>query len=507
MNEQMYVSVNDIEVKDELNNRANSDSSVIESIKKEGILVPLAVYPNSETKGKYILIAGHRRLLSAKKFNIDQIPVFVFPEEMADTVRALENIDRKQLHPLDEAEEINKLRFKGYTNEEISSMLGVSTDRIIKRARLNNLTDKAKGLLREGSISLPAAEQLAVIPSADQDKVTEHTYYLENGSAEDVIRRYKSILALSLDNMTKEFLEAEPSCLNCENNEVKELSLFPGCNGGCGNVKCFVKKLQSLAEKYNTTDFSAGYSISDSMIKLLAKHGIKCTVPQSNYYQLEYKKDKENTHAVVMLNGEVRWTSIQKKTPAKESPYYEKVKEADIRLKELEKETNGLYGKYLQEVAAAYMAKNHRGERFPVKDDLYIISKAFIFNNTDFVYHFFFPATNEDKSPTREDITGFIESLDNTKTVGLARVFAEIKATGLEYTYYSELSVPSYKGLLKGDTYISNETITMPEYADLEARMTLIASKAGKKIRANYAEAQQIVKDMQPIVKAIKEGA
>lgn len=507
MNEQMYVSVNDIEVKDEQKNRANSDNSVIESVKKEGILVPLAVYPNSENKGKYVLIAGHRRLLSAKTFGIDQIPVFVFPEEMADTVRALENIDRKQLNPLDEAEEINKLRFKGYTNEEISSMLGVSTDRIIKRARLNNLTDKGKELLREGSISLSAAEQLAVIPSSDQNKLMEYSYYLQNSSAEDIVRRYKSILTLSLDDMTKEFLESEPACFGCENNEVKELSLFPGCNGGCGNAKCFAKKLLDLAAKYNTTDFIQGYGPSDSMVKLLTKNGIKCTISQNNYYQLEHKKDKEHTHAVLTLTGEVRWMNIQKKTPAKENPYYEKVKEADKRLKELEKETNGLYGKYLQEIAAAYMAKNHRGERIPVKDDLYIISKAFLFNNTDYVCHFFFMVTDEDKRPTREDLNSFIESLDNIKTVGLARVFAEIKATGLEYTCYSELAVPSYKGLLKGNLYISNETITMPEYADLEARMTLVASKSGKKIRANYAEAQQIVKDMQPIVKAIKEGA
>ena len=51
-------------------NRDNSDKSIIESVGKEGVLVPLLVYSDPEETGKYVLVAGHRRLASAVHFNL-----------------------------------------------------------------------------------------------------------------------------------------------------------------------------------------------------------------------------------------------------------------------------------------------------------------------------------------------------------------------------------------------------------------------------------------------------
>ena len=62
-------------------NRDNSDKSIIESVGKEGVLVPLLVYSDPEETGKYVLVAGHRRLASAVHFNLKEVPVEVIPQD------------------------------------------------------------------------------------------------------------------------------------------------------------------------------------------------------------------------------------------------------------------------------------------------------------------------------------------------------------------------------------------------------------------------------------------
>ena len=90
----MRIATNLIRVLDG-QNRDNSDKSIIESVGKEGVLVPLLVHCDPETAGMYVLVAGHRRLASAIHFKLRDVPVELIPQEQAERARALENLDRK----------------------------------------------------------------------------------------------------------------------------------------------------------------------------------------------------------------------------------------------------------------------------------------------------------------------------------------------------------------------------------------------------------------------------
>ena len=120
----------DIIVRDDQNRAEEKGGDIIESVQKKGVLVPLIVYVDEV--GNNVLVAGHRRLKSALHFKIESVPVKIIDEKDCEEVRAIENMDRKALHPLDEAEQIRSLQRKGWTNTEISKVLGIPAVRVRK---------------------------------------------------------------------------------------------------------------------------------------------------------------------------------------------------------------------------------------------------------------------------------------------------------------------------------------------------------------------------------------
>lgn len=128
-----------------------------DSIKEKGVIQPLIV--KSGEGGKYELIAGERRLRASKLAGLDTVPVVVMDVEDDDTLLELaliENIQRTDLNPIEEAEAYRKLieRF-GYTQEETAQRVGKKRSTITNLLRLLKLPsslqeDVVQGLLSEG---------------------------------------------------------------------------------------------------------------------------------------------------------------------------------------------------------------------------------------------------------------------------------------------------------------------------------------------------------------------
>ena len=133
-------------------------AELCESIKTNGVIQPLIV-TNDKKEGNYSLIAGERRLRASKLAGLTEVPVVVIDIENEDSLLELaliENIQRTDLNPLEEAEAYQKLINKfGYTQEETAKRVGKKRTTITNSLRLLNLPDFIKediinGLLSEG---------------------------------------------------------------------------------------------------------------------------------------------------------------------------------------------------------------------------------------------------------------------------------------------------------------------------------------------------------------------
>jgi len=141
------------------------------SIKKQGVLQPVLVRPIAH--GTYELIAGERRWRAAQAVGLQEVPAIVkrLEDQEALEYSLIENIQRSDLNPLEEASAFRRLTEDfGYTQEQIAAGLGKDRTTISNSLRLLKLPEPAQNALRQGRISMGHARALlAVEGSAKQE--------------------------------------------------------------------------------------------------------------------------------------------------------------------------------------------------------------------------------------------------------------------------------------------------------------------------------------------------
>jgi ParB/RepB/Spo0J family partition protein len=121
------------------------------SIRAVGILQPLLVRPAAE---RFQLLVGRRRMLAAKLAGRSEVPARILvgvDDQLAEEITCIENLQRRNLHFLEEAEEVAKLLRGAVTKEALASRLGRSVSWTCRRARLATLSDRWKELIRDPS--------------------------------------------------------------------------------------------------------------------------------------------------------------------------------------------------------------------------------------------------------------------------------------------------------------------------------------------------------------------
>lgn len=147
-----------------------------EDVKQHGVLQAILVRASeSRTSANVMwhLIAGHRRLAAAKRAGQEEIPAVVstLGPEHDDELRLVENLHRRDLHPLDEALGFERLLVKGVKDAAgIAQRVGRSTRYVYDRLRLINLNGNCVDLFRAGRIELGHAIILARLSPADQER-------------------------------------------------------------------------------------------------------------------------------------------------------------------------------------------------------------------------------------------------------------------------------------------------------------------------------------------------
>lgn len=141
------------------------------SIKAQGILQPLIVRPLSEKSDHYEIIAGERRFRAAKLAGLQEVPVIIrhIPDEAAIAIALIENIQRENLNPIEEAVALEQLihEFK-MTHQEVAEAVGKSRTNVTNLLRLLTLPSSIKTLLEQGLIEMGHARTLITLPESLQ---------------------------------------------------------------------------------------------------------------------------------------------------------------------------------------------------------------------------------------------------------------------------------------------------------------------------------------------------
>ncbi len=139
-----------------------------ESIKSQGVMQPILVRP---VDGGYEIIAGERRFRAARLAGLDAVPVLVKPvaDEAAAVMALIENIQREDLNPLEEAQGLQRLvsEFQ-LTHEQAAQAVGRSRSAASNLLRLLNLADPVQQMLLAGDIDMGHARALLSLPAAEQ---------------------------------------------------------------------------------------------------------------------------------------------------------------------------------------------------------------------------------------------------------------------------------------------------------------------------------------------------
>jgi len=278
------------------------------SIKEVGILQPLVIMPNG--KG-YEIVCGHRRYRAAKLAKLESVPAVLredlTPEQSLE-LQIIENLQRKDVHPLDEAIAFKRLQEeRKFSIEEVAGRVGKSERFVVQRLKLNDLIDDIQQPFYANKINLTQAFKIARMTEKDQSALytdslkgwKKDNFYI--GNIDHYISR--SMLGLksaAFDLSSKELVKSAGPCISCVKNTACSVNLFPNNQeeAKCTDRSCFdLKSEKHLANTIENmeaagVDFYLLYNdYSDSTLPEKYKaRGYKLLMEYNDFRETEIKK-------------------------------------------------------------------------------------------------------------------------------------------------------------------------------------------------------------------------
>tara|TARA_B100000242_G_scaffold263986_1_gene211233 strand:+ start:132 stop:989 length:858 start_codon:yes stop_codon:yes gene_type:complete len=232
--------------KDELESLSNS-------IKKQGIIQPVILKPNDIIKNQYFIIAGERRWRACQLAKIHEIPAILrddIEDEKIAELSLVENIQRSELNPIEEAEGYQSLLNNyNYTQEDISKAVGKSRSYIANIIRLLSLSHKAKELLLQKKITIGQVRPLIGNSDADiyLDIILKNNLnsrdiekLLKNRNIKTHKKKIKNIDIISLE---KELTETTGLKVNIDFDSLKQTGTI---KIKCQNLKEFNYMIEKI---------------------------------------------------------------------------------------------------------------------------------------------------------------------------------------------------------------------------------------------------------------------
>lgn len=231
----------------------DSISELAQSIKQEGVISPLIVIKMDD---RYSIVAGERRFRASKLAGLSSVPCIVkdLSDEQIYKLSLIENIQREDLNPIDEAEAYQRLieKFR-YTQEQLAEGLGKSRSSIANSLRLNKLSEAVKQSIRDSKISLGHAKVLAGLNSKELQEKLCRRIINENLSVRELeaVIKQKPVIKKSY----KDF--SDPELMAFERSLKSKLGLKAAIKGN-------MQKGRIILTYSNTDELNTIYNIFNS---------------------------------------------------------------------------------------------------------------------------------------------------------------------------------------------------------------------------------------------------
>ena len=187
-----------------------------QSIKKNGIIQPIAVRKNKSSSEPYEIVAGERRWLAAQKAGLHEVPITILDLNDSETleVAIVENIQREDLNIVEEAKGYKRLNEEfGYDQDKIAEMMSRSRSHISNTLRLLNLPKDIIAMLEQGELTAGQARPLIGMPNA-------------SSIAEEIVS--KKLSARSIENIKKrksKSFTVDPNVFDAQRDIERSLGL------------------------------------------------------------------------------------------------------------------------------------------------------------------------------------------------------------------------------------------------------------------------------------------
>ena len=182
-----------------------------ESIKAQGVMQPILVRPLAagEHAGKFEIIAGERRFRAASLAGLDSVPVLVrdVPDEAAAAMALIENMQREDLNPLEEAQGLQRLvKEFGHTHEQAAQAVGRSRSAASNLLRLLQLAEPVQTMLMAGDLDMGHARALLTLDKATQITAGNQIAgrKMSVREAESLVKKLSAEFALAPQKLKKE---------------------------------------------------------------------------------------------------------------------------------------------------------------------------------------------------------------------------------------------------------------------------------------------------------------
>lgn len=146
------------------------------SIKQHGLIQPILVRPLPHDESQYEIVAGERRWRAAQRAQLHEVPVIIRSLDDATTleIALIENLQREDLNPLDEANALKQLMDEfGHSHEKIAELLGKSRSFVSNTIRLMDLAPSVAAMVADGKISAGHARALLTLDPDEQHELAK----------------------------------------------------------------------------------------------------------------------------------------------------------------------------------------------------------------------------------------------------------------------------------------------------------------------------------------------
>ena len=276
------------------------------SFKTQGILAPLLVRELEESK--YEVVAGARRLRAAKLAELEKLPVRVVKLTDAEAIEAqcVENLQREDIHPLEEAlgfKSLLELGEPAYTIAIIASRAGKSEAYVYGRIRLADLIPPVAEAFLKDQITIGHALLIAKLPASQQQEAFSAAFrglWTSEGNSQVLIPVRElaawiesnillQLVSAPFDKQDETLVPEAGSCVNCPKRTGFNKLLFPDVRkDSCTSPDCFRAKIDASVKKTLET--------KPQLIRISAAWNSREGAPlgRNQYVELEIKKPKAN---------------------------------------------------------------------------------------------------------------------------------------------------------------------------------------------------------------------